>query len=155
MNAIERGDVRDVKEQLDSGTDPNAYPNQDEDDLSPLNFAVERGNRAAIKLLLDHHADPNIQDGYHYNPLAAAEDHPEVMPLLLSYGAQVNDSEGNSWALYRVAMDGKPAAVAFLLAHGANPNTHIRTNPLLPMLKDTPPEDHQVIALLRKAGAKE
>jgi ankyrin repeat protein len=85
-------DARAVEEDLDHGTDPNAYPDDtisgfDEDDVSPLNEAAFDGNVEIVRILLEHHADPNLGDGWNNHPLESAQDHPEVIKLLVRYGA--------------------------------------------------------------------
>lgn len=115
------------------------------------------GNYEVVKLLLDHHADPNMGDGWDYNPLAtaSANNHIEVMRLLIARGARVNDDQFGSSALWQAAMDGKTESGSFLLAHGANPNTTANGNEkLLHALESVEPRSN-IIALLKKAGAKE
>ena len=130
MEAVEAKNPTLVETLLDSGINPNVYPNADadlqaEDDYTVLNVAVDTGDLEIVKILLDHGADPNMGDGWHHSPLiAAAEKGSEMMTLLIEKGAKVNDGPGGSSALWDAAKSNRIGALKFLLDHGANPNTH-------------------------------
>lgn len=161
---VNANDIRAVKRDLDNGVDPNAIPNDtialsNESDMAALCVAADNGNVAMVNLLLDYKADPNINDGWYHSPLesAAANDHIEVMKVLIQRGAHINDENGNSEALWRASVDGKIEAVKFLLSHQANPNTKCNTSKMNDRLIDVSKGFHQdeVVKLLIKAGAKE
>lgn len=127
IQAIERNDADAVTAVLNSGVDPNAYPDTDadqffEDDSRPIDVAASDGSAGMVRLLLDHGADPNLGDGWNATPLSAAVEGEsiETMQLLIQRGARVNDYPGGSSALWRAATDGKAKAVEFLLDHGAS-----------------------------------
>lgn len=164
LAAVESHDAVKVRTLLAHGTDPNEFPNdpasiQAESDLSILNDAVDEGNEDVVKALLDYHADPNLGDGWHDNPLsaAAANNNVSMMKLLVARGAKINDNSDGSSALWRAAMDGKVEATAFLLTHGASPNTSFNTSkpnePILEAVRSVAPNP-AIIALLKKAGAR-
>jgi hypothetical protein len=169
MTAIEHHDVRAAGLELDRGTDPNRYPNDAvsvaaEADVSPLNVACDDDGIEIVRMLLDHRADPNMGDGWYECPLAAAAgaNNVDAMRLLITRGARVNDRSGDggsgSSALWRAAMDGQTAAVRFLLAHGADPNTRFILDgpipvPLVRALRDVHSGSTE-IELLTKAGAR-
>ena len=153
MAAIYKKDAKAVEEILKSGVNPNTYPQEevdleDEDDVSALNSAAETGSIEIVRILLDHGADPNMGDGWSYNPLSAAIGNRNTMELLIRRGAKVNDSNGNSYSLWRAAMDGKVEAVNFLLDHGANPRSSL-SGPLIDALKETN-SSPEVIEIIRK-----
>jgi ankyrin repeat protein len=164
LGAINREDAEGVKAVLDSGVNPNLYPNAEadiqlEDDIVPLDQAAENGNAEIVELLLNHGADPNKGDGWHANPLAAAtqNDKTEVMLLLIEGGAKVKDYPAGSSALWRAAWDRRVDAVKFLLDHGALANTRMNTpasETLLHALK-TSEESSEIIEILEQHGAKD
>jgi len=164
LAAVESHDAVKVRTLLAHGTDPNEFPNDAdsvmaEADSTVLNVAVDEGNEDVVKTLLDYHADPNLGDGWHENPLAAAaaKNNVSMMKLLVARGAKINDNSDGSSALWRAAMDGKVEATAFLLTHGANPNTSFNTStpnePILEAVRSVAPNP-AILALLKKAGAR-
>ena len=163
MSAIDKKDVKTVESILNNGFDPNTIPHEQadytaEDDISPLNSAAQDGSTEIVKILLDHGANPNLGDGWSYNPLSAAtqNENLKTMTLLIKRGAKVNDEFGNSYALWRATMDGKVKSTNFLLDHGANPKSNL-SGSLLDALKEThsKPEIIQIIENSLKSQAKQ
>lgn len=156
MNAVESGDVRAVKAELDKGTNPNDLPLLQYEPIAPLCAAAADGKLDIVRLLLDRGADVNSGDGWDFTPLAAAatNNQIEVMKLLITRGAIVNDfGDGGSYSLWRAAVEGKLEAVKFLLAHGANPNTKANGgDKLLGAVEMF--NQKAVAAELKRAGAK-
>ena len=155
MAAINKKDAKAVEEILKSGVNPNTYPQEevdleDEDDVSALNSAAQQGSTEIVQILLDHGADPNMGDGWSYNPLSAAIGNRSTMELLIKRGAKVNDNNGNSYSLWWAAMDGKVEAVNFLLDHGANPKTNLNGR-LIDALKEVKGSP-EILVILRKHG---
>jgi ankyrin repeat protein len=78
-----------------TGTDPNA---PDEDGLTPLHIATERGHAAIVQILVRHGADPNKQDADGQTPLHVATYHlhPKTVRYLLKKAASPDlaDVEG-------------------------------------------------------------
>lgn len=159
VDAIDSNSPEQVKAVIDSGVDPNRYPNLDanlqaEDDIRALLIAIDQGNLDVVRVLLDRGADPNLGDGWHTNPLSAAASNErlDLMKLLIHRGALINDDGGTSSALWRAAMDGKPKSVEFLLDRGAKPGTVTfdgKVSGLIQSLKDTNGSP-EIIAILER-----
>ncbi|MDE2127869.1 MAG: ankyrin repeat domain-containing protein [Armatimonadetes bacterium] len=113
--------------------------------------ALAEFNSRAVKKLLRDGADPNYVDRNGYTPISWVSDVSDARALLAA-GARM-DGAGASAAICR-AIEGKdPAMVAWLLAHGANPNV-ITPDGDLPLTDATDwNETSSALALLR-AGAK-
>lgn len=166
INAIEDSDAPRVQWLLEHGVDPNFVPSDFwtagwlEADYSPMCCAARNDDLKVMRVLLDHKGDPNLGDGWDGSPLevAAQDEHLEMMQLLIDHGAKVNDDADGSYTLWRAAVDGKTKSVAFLLAHGANPNSLVEGSTkkvrLLSALLATP-HSQEVVRLLKAAGAKE
>ncbi|KAF0144365.1 MAG: polysaccharide deacetylase [Nitrospirae bacterium] len=86
INAVERGDIDEVKKLLETGADPNASA-----DMSPLNIAASRGDINMVRILLDKGA--NLHAGV-FPPIrfAVKGSNYEVVKLLLDKGADPNSS---------------------------------------------------------------
>ncbi len=160
IEAIDKNSPALVKSLLDSGIDPNKFPNSDgnlmtEDDLSPLNDAIDGGHVAVVEVLLKHGADSNLGDGWHRNPLAAAAENGnlDIMMALTQSGARINDDSDGSSALWFAAMYGKAASVKFLLNRGADPYTRNAQDSLLHSLQTDFPNP-EIEKLLRDQMAK-
>jgi len=130
MDAIENRSPKRVKEILDTGVDPNRYPHTEEDysrevAITPLNYALEKGQVSVVSLLLNHGADPNMGDQWHGSPLAVAtdSDNVDLLKVLIHAGAKVNEDKNGSYALWHAAMSGKEISVRYLLSQGALANT--------------------------------
>ncbi|HOP35234.1 MAG TPA: ankyrin repeat domain-containing protein [Syntrophales bacterium] len=88
LYAIGDDDVEEAQSLLVQGGDPNVkVPGSD------MNILMTAQSAAMVKLLLDHGADPNLPDkdgatSLHY--LLTATSAPEIVPILLSSGANVN-----------------------------------------------------------------
>jgi ankyrin repeat protein len=89
MHAVRCGDIGTMKEAIATGADPNEI----DDGMTPLMFAIYRGDEEAVRLLLDSGANPNLRptpsDPSH-SPSWHAEDDfglTAIAQLLKSYGA--------------------------------------------------------------------
>ena len=70
-----------------SGADPNEF---DDYRMTPLLWAIMRGDIDAVRLLLENGADPNVRPNQTDSPLWEAEDNfglHEIAAVLKSYGA--------------------------------------------------------------------
>ena len=89
--AVERGDVKTLKEHLEFGSDVNAR----KDGRTCLHTAAWLGHTELAKLLIAGGAElDSVDDDGVFSPLhaAMAEDHFEMVELLISEGADVNVS---------------------------------------------------------------
>jgi ankyrin repeat protein len=88
--ACDNGNTAIVAKLLEARADPNLAP---ETDGTPLMVAARTGNAAAIALLLDRKANVNGREaarGQTALMWAVAEQHPDVVKLLLAGGADVH-----------------------------------------------------------------
>jgi ankyrin repeat protein len=89
IEAVKLGDVELVRMLLDAGADPNS-PNQD--NQTALMLASTIGSLPIAEMLIKRGAKVNAVESYRgQNALmwAAAEDHPDLVDLLLKHGADV------------------------------------------------------------------
>lgn len=89
------GDVDRVRDLLDKGADPNTI---DENRITALHMAADRGNSVIVQMLLNAGANVNAQDINDDTPLhnAALCGHKEVVELLLNKGADRNLQNSSS-----------------------------------------------------------
>lgn len=98
---------------------------------TPLMFAARGGHSGVVRLLLSHDADvaQRARGGTTALLLATSRSNIEVMRLLIAGGARPEPGD-----LRTAVIGGTPAAVALLLASGADPNARER-----PSRASTPP----------------
>ena len=99
FKAVERGNIKAVKQQLAAGADVNAKHAKREDGITQLHFAVGKGHKEIVELLIAKGADVNAKSDGDWTPLhyaASNKSHKETVGLLLAKGADVNakDVEG-------------------------------------------------------------
>jgi len=123
-DALERGDVDDVKDALQAGANPNARASNG---YRALDVATE---------------------------MADAADDVDVMTALLDAGARVQDvnAEGLTPLFFALQHD-HPQVAALLLARGANVNTRQATSGLTPLMVAVKHGSTQVVELLLDSGA--
>ena len=92
LEAAEQGNVEQVKKLIDQGVNSNARWGVIA--LTPLIFAVKSGSLEVVRYLLEHGADVNslafhalAYKGWSALHEAAYKNHPEIVKLLLKYGA--------------------------------------------------------------------
>ena len=93
FKAVVDGDVAQLNAFL-AATGSRDINMRDENGMTPLHFAADRGFDDIVKLLLDHGADVNAVDNDDQIPLALATccEHHDVIDTLLKYGSlQVNE----------------------------------------------------------------
>ncbi|KAI3862917.1 hypothetical protein MKX03_031946, partial [Papaver bracteatum] len=91
---------------------------------TPLSWAAIEGRLAAVEYLLQMDANPEIRNERNMNSLhhAAMQGHKDIIPLLLSKGINVDDTDDFGSALQYAAGGDKHDTLKVLLDHGANPN---------------------------------
>jgi ankyrin repeat protein len=96
---------------------------------SALMFAARSGDLASAKLLVAAGANVNDQDawGVSATVLAAHSGFVELVEFLLEKGADPNQAAAGFSALHAAIMRRDERTVRALLAHGADPNTPLRT----------------------------
>jgi ankyrin repeat protein len=94
-----------------------------------LMFAARGGDLASAKLLIAAGANVNDADswGVSATVLAAHSGYRELVEFLLEKGADPNAAAAGFTALHEAIMRRDEKMVQALLAHGANPNTPLRT----------------------------
>lgn len=153
MLAVLDNDVKQVRELLKRGADPNS---SSQEGWTPLLRAAQDKNLEIIRMLLDKGANINakLKDGE--TPLRIAlSDKPdiEVMKFLLSKGADINakDKDGETVLLYAIRF--KPEFVKFLIDNGADVNIKDKDG-WTPLKIARLHENKDAILLLKKAGAE-
>jgi ankyrin repeat protein len=146
-----------VKLLLELGADPN-MPNSK--GIVPLMHTVSCGNKVTTRLLLKHGADPNKRMPHEYNDRyllieACNRSHPELIPLLLKYGAvyhiNATDDSGET-AIFYAASLGQTRAVKTLIAAGANVNI-ADSGGITPLHQAAWLGFRKIVKLLIRAGA--
>ena len=118
--ASDSGDLESVSFLLGAGAEVDA---KDENDNTPLVWAVKRGHVDVVNWLLAHKADPNrvLQNkttALHH----AASMGEDIVGLLLSSKADVNVlSDSKSSPIHYAAKSGNEVVLRSLLAHDADP----------------------------------
>ena len=119
--AVERGDVKKVKEWFDEGLDPEFVGSQ----LGTgLMIAAWNGNVEMMALFVERGANPRRANKNGEQPLqlAAWMGHMEAVKWLLAHGASLN-REGKQWgALHYAVFNGHDDLVKYLIAQGAQVN---------------------------------
>jgi len=124
FTAVRNGDYPTVKLFLLSGMNPNIA---DADDMTPLMYAAQNGDRLIAEILLQNGADVDIvQDGpFGKTALiyAAEFQKPEMVKFLLNYGAypDAQDKHGMTPLMY-AARKGNPEIVKYLILIGSDVN---------------------------------
>jgi len=166
-----RGDVKKVRELLESGIDPNERNGTNWTALHSLRW----GRSAAVaKLLVEHGANLEAVDTLKETPLITAcrFGKKKLIPALIELGANVKHiaKEKHTALWYAIYSMKDVATIELLIQHGANPNEEYEygqnafllavyaqkpavVNYLFPLVKDVGRMDkHQVCALSFSAG---
>jgi ankyrin repeat protein len=163
MVAAENGCADVVALLLDAGADVNAKASHVSgvegnvlDGITALSSGAPSENSAVVRVLLDHGADVHAQTSDGATAMLRASTN-EIVQMFLDRGLDINakDKHGYTLLIRSAEWEGvhRPS-VAFLLAHGADPNAKADdgTTALKLATKIGHPDD---LALLVKAGAKE
>ena len=70
FKAVERGNIKAVKQQLAAGADVNAKHAKREDGITQLHFAVGKGHKEVTELLIAKGAEVNAKDEVESTPFA-------------------------------------------------------------------------------------
>lgn len=142
-DAYKCGDLPALRSLLGDPPDfPNCRGAAGQDDIV-LEYAIYHSPLACIRTLLELGADPNYDDHAGFPSLIAAlscegrSDRHEIMTLLLSFGADIQQRGHNDYTPlhYAANLEDIPA-LALLLAHGADPNARTRIDDGLTPLEE-------------------
>ena len=93
---------------------------------SPWAIVCRNDSSAMTRLLIEHGGNPNALDSKGESPLKAALEHPEILKVLLEYGANPDGPcvNGNTALVFlsRYKHDLYMQSITVLLEHGADPN---------------------------------
>lgn len=98
----------------------------EEDDigLAPIHHAARFGHANCVELLISRgNEKPSRRSLQRLTPIhfAAQNGHNNVIDVLLKYGANVNETDHDSWtALHHAAYQGRGETVSFLLSRSAD-----------------------------------
>jgi hypothetical protein len=97
------GNVEKIRELLN----PDNINHQDEDGLTLMHWASDRGHSTVVRLLVERGANLNIQDVDGQAPLhyASSCGHQDIVTFLIAAGADVNIKDNNLDTPRAVAMD--------------------------------------------------
>ena len=149
--AIERNDIKKVRQWLDEGLDPEFQSNQIG---SGLMIAAWNGNIEIMNLFLERGANPRRanRNGEQALQLAAWNGHTEAVKWLLDHGATIN-REGNNWgALHYAVFNGHTELARFLIARGAEVNAR-SPNGSTPLMMAAREGREEMIKDLLESGA--
>ena len=108
VNDAQRGDISKVRAGLDSGLSANTVSNIG--GISVLRMAVIGGHQNIIALLLERGADPTDALGQ-----AIQQNRPQIVTLLISKGANVNDKRRYTLKPLQLAKDYKRTQIVAIL----------------------------------------
>jgi|GEM_PF-3456585 len=155
-SALEQGNLARAKAIL--AENPRAVHARNKYGRTPLNVALEKGDKKMVKLLIAKGADVNAKEdnviGLAPLHIAAFRDLREIAELLLAAGAEVNATEKTGkTALHGAAWHGQTEIAKLLIAAGADVNaTDHAGKTALDYAKET---DHdEIVDLLRSQGAR-
>ena len=122
IDACYYGDTEAARKLLAAGTYVNA---KNEEGVTALSYASNRGHLDIVKILLANNADVNVRSNIGSTPLmnAAHKGHLQIVSLLIANGADVNcQSNEGTTPLMGAAANGYKEIVEILLNSGANVN---------------------------------
>jgi ankyrin repeat protein len=152
-SAVEKNDIKKVKELIAKGADVNAKDNHG---TTPLMFAALMERAEAAKVLIEKGADVNAKDPEGWTPLifAIRLGQAEIAKLLIEKGADANAKDTYGWTpLMHAAGLGHTAIVKIRLDKGADINAKsLKGDTALTIAEREKKKD--MVILLQKAGAK-
>jgi len=141
---------------LEKGADAKVELAMNELRIPALILAVKCGDAALVAKLMERGADPAANDNYGNTALtqAAYQGSEAIIKVLLAKGVSPDQPDGqHRTALLWAIKTANVSLVKLLLQHGANPNL-ADDGGLTPMKAARSRDDQEIIAVLRKAGAK-
>ena len=138
FNAVQKGDIKAVKQHLAAGVDVNA---KNSVGFTPLHYAAHEGHMEIAELLITNSADVNEKVSGGRTPLhrAASLGHKEIAELLIANGADVNAKEGNGRTpLNEAARWGHNEVADLLRKHGGKATRVVDT-----IAVDRPPAERR------------
>lgn len=127
INAVDKGDVAQVKAQLAAGADVNA---RNANGLTALQVAALHGNLDVVRILIDSNADVNAKTSTGVTAIMAASvsGNEELVKMLLAAKADVNAKRDDGITALRIAsQNGELGVVKILLAAKADVNAKTST----------------------------
>jgi ankyrin repeat protein len=148
--AVRNNNIKEVEAFLRNGADPNAY---DDDSDNVLVNAAIYSSAECMDLLLKYKANPELGNRYGQRPLMLCTNDMEKMKLLLSWGANINDTSrsGNCALLMACSGYGKYETIKWLIDKGAKTSAK-RWNTETPLMRSARFGDTMTIALFLNMG---
>ncbi|MFG6495015.1 ankyrin repeat domain-containing protein [Fictibacillus sp. UD] len=119
------GKITEIEDLLKKG---NVQIDTLNDGWSPLHLAAHFGHIDIVRLLLEQGADVHVKSGNNManTPLHAAaanmKNRQEMIGLLLSYGADINEQQSGGWTvLHQAAQHNDPEMISYFIEKGADP----------------------------------
>jgi ankyrin repeat protein len=130
FKAVERGNIKAVKQQLAAGADVNAKHAKREDGMTQLHFAVGKSHKEIAELLIAAGADVNAKTNDGVTPLYFATIK-EIAELLIAEGADVNAKSESGISKGQTPLDGaiqfkNTKTAALLRKHGGKTGEELK-----------------------------
>jgi ankyrin repeat protein len=127
FEAVKAGDLPEVRRLVEEGADVNAC---DDYRVTPLLWALFHRHAEVAAYLVEEGADVNYQEFPEGHPLMFAVEQPEMLPALLSAGADVNLHlpHGGETALHAAAIANAAESARALILAGADVNARVNSD---------------------------
>lgn len=119
--------------------------------------AVKKGDVAGVVAQLEAGVDIESQDEFGQTALhiAAMNDQPNIIKILIEKGASIDARDGNDWTpLYGATLDDNLKCALILLQNNANPNVIGAGDGCTPLILAANNGNKDLITLLIKSGAE-
>eukprot|EP01070_Trichotokara_eunicae_P009476 Trichotokara_eunicae@DN6095_c0_g1_i1.p1 len=129
-DAAYNGNVEKMKEQLkkEGKNTVNTVNRTDEDGMTPMHRAAQKGEISAIKFLIEQSADPRVKSKSGETPLHVAVFHrnqqavTELLKTMAKADVDVQDNQHGMTPLHVAVQRGAPEIAKMLLDAGADPS---------------------------------
>jgi len=161
QDAVLSGDTKlnNITNLLTAGADANGY---DEYHMTPLHWAVIKGQRLAVELLLDRGAHTDVRDSSDRTPMhfvgiyGFGEMFPSILTALYFAGANLNaGDQSHNTPLHLAAFEGQTATVQELIKYGAKMDVANRWAQRTPLGMAILGGHEQTAQALKDAGAED